>query len=799
MDRFPTNDYLLLDVENGANGATMKEDTTLTHRRHHRKLTNKEKALMSKVESLDFSEIDNILLRQYTLKQKKLRKILKTFGKWLICTLIGLFTGIVVYCLKESVENLEEIKFSSIEKFYSDSIAIPFFIFLSFNLGYGVLSSLFVVLFGPLTSSSGLPEVKGYLNGIRIQKAFNLKTVIGKILSLIFSFSSALVLGPEGPMFHIGAAIGSSISQFKSKTLGIHLKSFWIFQNDSDKRDFISCGAAAGIAAAFGAPIGGVLFALEEGSSFWSRQLTWRTFFSCLIATLTANLFLQGFKVQIHDYGVLTFGVSKTYLYTYTELIPFVLMGIFGGLLGALFVHLNVRINYLRKKYLQDKRLKIVEVIVVVTITSFICFFPALGVSCVPISNIPDLPPDVCDISQSTTTVQFFCKEGYYNPLATLTFSPLEDALKILYSRSSHIFSPEILITFAVIYFLLCVITSGIYVASGIFIPMMLIGASWGRLVGILLSKWITTVDPSIYALIGSAAMMGGSLRMTISLVVIIVELTEGTQYLLPLIIVVMLSKWTGDAFNESVYEHLIELKNIPYLPSQPAHHLRKSTVADAMASDVKYFPEIVSVRKVVDMLSNTTHNGFPVVMIPKLHDPSLPTITLSKGSIQDDPNLLRKSVNNNNNNNEKIINNTVCIGDEDIDPQEGKILVGLILASQLSILLKRKIFIYSNQMSSMDLIADSGMNLPISHSEFSAELAGKIPSISDIKESLTSEDLDKMIDLRPYMNFAVVSIKNYSSLTEAYRIFRVVGLRHIVVVNVFNQIVGMLTRKDLL
>ncbi|EGC39462.1 hypothetical protein DICPUDRAFT_26867 [Dictyostelium purpureum] len=741
-------DYLLLNVQQDPNDDTPIHPS-ITHRRHNKKTSHHERALMSNFESLDFSEIDNILLRQYNSRQKKIHKLFKTLGKWVICTLIGILVGIFCYCLKESVDQLQKLKYN-----YS-SIYKPFFIYLGFNLLYGIVSCLIVCFCGPLSSSSGLPEVKGYLNGIRISKAFNLKTVLGKITSLIFSFSSGLVLGPEGPMFHIGSGLGSSMSQFKSKTLRFHLRSFWVFQNDSDKRDFISCGAAAGIAAAFGAPIGGVLFALEEGSSFWSRQLTWRTFFSCLIATLIANLFLQGFGVKIHDYGVLTFGVSKFYLYTYTELIPFIIMGIIGGILGAIFVHFNLRINHLRKKLLGTNKLyKLLEVIFFVILTSTICFFPALLANCRPVSGIPTNSSGSCDddIIQ-INTIQFNCQEGYYNPLATLTMTTLEDALQILFSRTTNIFTPLTLFVFTVFYFVLTTLTSGLYIASGIFIPMMLIGSAWGRLFGLLISEYFTSVDPSIYALIGAASMMAGSLRMTISLVVIIVELTETTQYLLPVITVVMVGKWVGDVFNESVYEHLIEFKHIPYLSSQPAYHLRTKTVAEAMSSDVKSFPEVVKVKTVIEVLETSTHNGFPVTMLPKLHEP---TSSISE------------------------------------------ILCGLILRSQLSILLKRKIFYSLDELTNIDFINDKGYDLPIDHADFQQELASKIPSISLILNDISQEDHEKYIDLRPYMNFAVVSIKNYSSLTEAYRLFRLAGLRHIVVVNVFNHVVGMLTRKDL-
>ena len=83
-------------------------------------------------------------------------------------------------------------------------------------------------------------------------------------------------VGPEGPMIHLGSIIGAGLSQFQSKTLRFQLPFFERFRNPEDRRNFISAGAAAGISSAFGAPVGGLLFAMEEMSSFWSMELSWQ-------------------------------------------------------------------------------------------------------------------------------------------------------------------------------------------------------------------------------------------------------------------------------------------------------------------------------------------------------------------------------------------------------------------------------------------------------------------------------------------------------------------------------------------
>lgn len=97
-------------------------------------------------------------------------------------------------------------------------------------------------------------QIKTILSGFIIRGYLGKWTLIIKSVGLILSVSAGLSLGKEGPMVHIACCIGNIFSYLFPK----------YGRNEAKKREILSAAAAAGVSVAFGAPIGGVLFSLEE-------------------------------------------------------------------------------------------------------------------------------------------------------------------------------------------------------------------------------------------------------------------------------------------------------------------------------------------------------------------------------------------------------------------------------------------------------------------------------------------------------------------------------------------------------
>jgi chloride channel 3/4/5 len=129
-------------------------------------------------------------------------------------------------------------------------------------------------------AGSGVAEVKVILSGFVLHGYLGLRTLIIKTLGLILSVASGLSLGKEGPYVHIATAIGNIACRIFSKYR----------DNDGKRREILSASAAAGVAVAFGAPIGGVLFSLEEVSYYFPSKTLFRTFFCCIVSYPGINI-----------------------------------------------------------------------------------------------------------------------------------------------------------------------------------------------------------------------------------------------------------------------------------------------------------------------------------------------------------------------------------------------------------------------------------------------------------------------------------------------------------------------------
>jgi chloride channel 7 len=137
-------------------------------------------------------------------------------------------------------------------------------------------------------------------------------------------------------MIHSGAIIGGGLPQGKMSSVKLELDFFKYFRNDEDKRLFVACGSAAGVSAAFGAPIGGMLFNIEEGASDLNLPSITQYMISSLISLSVLNFgrrLLSGGTVV--EGGLFAFGTFEDGHWDVMCLGVFALMGVFGGLTGS--------------------------------------------------------------------------------------------------------------------------------------------------------------------------------------------------------------------------------------------------------------------------------------------------------------------------------------------------------------------------------------------------------------------------------------------------------------------------------
>ncbi|KAM6357254.1 chloride channel protein 2 [Alca torda] len=468
-------------------------------------------------------------------------------------------------------------------------------------------SAGFTQILAPQAVGSGIPEMKTILRGVVLKEYLTLKTFVAKVIGLTCALGSGMPLGKEGPFVHIASMCAALLSRFLSLFGGF-------YENEARNIEMLAAACAVGVGCCFAAPIGGVLFSIEVTSTFFAVRNYWRGFFA---ATFSAFIF-RVLAVWNKDEETIT-ALFKTrfrldFPFDLQELPAFAVIGIASGFGGALFVYLNRKIvQFMRRqktinRFLMKKRLLFPALVTL--LISTLTFPPGFGQFMAG------------QLTQKDTLVTLFDNQTWAKQGLSDEFEYL-GILEAWRHPRSNVFVT--LVVFILMKFWMSALATTIPVPCGAFMPVFVIGAAFGRLVGESMAAWFPDgihtdsntyrIVPGGYAVVGAAA-LSGAVTHTVSTAVIVFELTGQISHILPVMIAVILANAVAQSLQPSLYDSIIRIKKLPYLPELGWGHHEKYNVRveDIMVRDIRYITLNCKYRDLQHVLQSTKMKNLPLV-----------------------------------------------------------------------------------------------------------------------------------------------------------------------------------------
>uniref|UniRef100_A0A8C1KYC9 Chloride channel, voltage-sensitive 2b n=1 Tax=Cyprinus carpio TaxID=7962 RepID=A0A8C1KYC9_CYPCA len=476
---------------------------------------------------------------------------------WIFLILLGLVMALVSFVMDFCIALLLQAQkwmYGGLDS----NVILQYLAWVTYPVVLISFSAGFTHIVAPQAAGSGIPEMKTILRGVVLKEYLTLKTFVAKVVGLTCALGSGLPLGKEGPFVHIASLCAALLCKFMSFFGGI-------YENESRNTEMLAAACAVGVGCCFAAPIGGVLFSIEVTSTFFAVRNYWRGFFA---ATFSAFIF-RVLAVWNRDEETIT-ALFKTrfrldFPFDLQELPAFAVIGIASGFGGALFVYLNrLIVQFMRKqktinKFLMKKRL--LYPALVTLLISTLSFPPGFGQFMAG------------QLTQKETLVSFFDNRTWTKQGMTEDFN--YDSHSAAWKHpQANVF--VILVIFIVMKFWMSALATTLPVPCGAFMPVFVIGAAFGRLVGESMAAWfpegintdgiIYPIVPGGYAVVGAAA-LSGAVTHTVSTAVIVFELTGQISHILPIMIAVILANAVAQSLQPSIYDSIIRIKKLPYLP----------------------------------------------------------------------------------------------------------------------------------------------------------------------------------------------------------------------------------------
>jgi CIC family chloride channel protein len=409
----------------------------------------------------------------------------------------------------------------------------------------GLVVGPLVYFFAKEAKGHGVPEV---MEAVALRKGVIRKRVaFVKILASAICIGTGGSVGREGPIVQIGSAIGSAIGQVISVSA-------------ERIRTLVGCGAAAGIAATFNAPIAGSMFALEIILGDFGLATFSPIVISSVVATAISRHYLGNSPAII---------VPPYQLVSPWELPIYVLLGLFCAVVGVTFTRTLYKTEDLFSTFKLPEYLKALVGGFIIGIMAL--FFPhVLGV-------------------------------GY--PGIELA---LMGKISVLFML--------LLILFKI---LATSVTIGSGGSGGIFAPSLFLGSMAGGLFGTIAHAFFpeVTANPGAYSIVGMGAVVSATTHGPLTAILILFEMTGNYRIILPLMIACIIgSVASGQLLKESIYTMKLVRRGVNVRAGKDVNLLKSILVQDAMNHAVETIPEGFPLTKLAESISDSKHHSFPVV-----------------------------------------------------------------------------------------------------------------------------------------------------------------------------------------
>ena len=404
--------------------------------------------------------------------------------------LVGAIAGLVAVAFRHTLDRAEWLRNALIDYARVHGIAGALLPIL-FAALTAALSVYLVRRVAPEASGSGIPHLKAVLHHLRRMRGWRVLPV--KFVGGALGIAGGLALGREGPTVQMGGAIGQLVGE-------------WLRTTPRERRTLIAAGAGAGLAAAFNAPLAGVVFVLEEVQ----RDFTPGVFTAAFIASVTADILARLLLGQLPVFHVAPLAPPPL-----PALPMFLVLGILAGGLGVVFNRSLLRSSEL----LQRSR-------------RYPAWVIAAAVGAV-VGAVAWTRPDVV-------------AGGHRLMERTLAGQETLTALGALFALR----------------FALTMISYGCGAPGGIFAPLLILGAQFGLGVGQLAAKWFPRAagNPVAFAVVGMGAYFTGVVRAPLTGVVLMIEMTGNYALMLPLLLACLSSYGVAEMLGDRpIYEALLE------------------------------------------------------------------------------------------------------------------------------------------------------------------------------------------------------------------------------------------------